>query len=70
MFLCKGKKYLIVILVFLLFIGSTQTLKAEWTCENAFDLCLITQWNVNNPGEAVRCLMGYSFCKNYVEPFI
>jgi hypothetical protein len=70
MSLYNGKKYIIVVLAFLLFIGSTQTLKADWTCENAFDLCITTRWTVNNPGEAIRCIMGYSFCKNYVEPFI
>lgn len=68
MFLFKGKKIILFILVFLLFMGATQNLKAEWTCENAFDLCLVTQWTVNNPAEAIRCIMGYSFCKKYVEP--
>jgi len=70
MFLFKGKKHIIIILVFLLFIGSTQILKAEWNCEKALNLCLATEWTVHNPQEAIRCMMGYSFCKKYVEPFL
>jgi len=64
------KKYVIIALILFLFIGSTQALKAEWTCEDAYVLCITTRWTVNNPGEAILCMMGYSFCKKYVEPFL
>lgn len=70
MFLNKLKKTFVLILTLILFLGSAQILRAEWTCEKAFDLCIATKWTVNNPTEAIKCMMGYSFCKKYVEPLL
>jgi len=72
MFLDKNKriKYVTIIIAVLLFVGSTQIIKADWTCEDAFGLCVIMRWNPYNFGELISCIQGYSFCKKYVEQFL
>lgn len=64
----KGKKYVILFITFLLLLSLTPLLQAqEWTCEDAFQLCVALNFSPANPAGFIRCMMGYAFCKDYIE---
>jgi hypothetical protein len=38
-------------------------------CESALIECMNDEWNVTfGPFEGVYCILGYVFCKKYIEP--
>lgn len=62
----KRRKYVILFVAVLIIIGLTQIIQAdEWTCEDAFELCVLEHFH--DPGGMIRCMLGYAFCKEFLE---
>ncbi|MCP2604762.1 hypothetical protein NLC29_01225 [Candidatus Aminicenantes bacterium AH-873-B07] len=52
--------FIVLVLNILLLLNAS-----EWTCEDAFALCVASNWL--DGSEILRCAMGYNFCKKYLE---
>lgn len=67
----KKIKFMAILFVLFLFTVSSQfVMPAEWTCEDAFQVCFALNFNLYNISGMWNCIIGYSFCKNYVEQFL
>lgn len=38
-----------------------------WSCEDALHVCAALNWSAVDPTGIFRCIMGYSFCIEYLE---
>lgn len=63
----KMKKIALIFAIFgLIFSLNMSFLEASWGCEGAFALCLMDYlWMPDYA--AVYCVIGYGFCKKYIE---
>lgn len=39
----------------------------DWSCEDALYVCAAMNWSPVDPTGLIRCMLGYSFCLEYID---
>jgi len=59
--------YMLMAIVLSLCLWTAPQGHAEaWSCEDALSVCAAMNWSVVDPTGLFRCMMGYSFCIEYI----